>query len=443
MTNIFSSAVKSSRSSNYRLFFHFVVPSILAFALSGVYAIVDGFFVGNSIGDIGISTINVAYPIVALILAVGTGIGMGGAVYFSIFRAEGKPKEAREFVAGTLWLLLASSVIMTALALIFATPLLKLLGAQGELLSLGEKYIFVMALGSVLQIVGTGLIPMIRNNNGAIFAMITMCSGFLTNIFLDYLFVWVFNGGVTGAAWATIIGEGVAMIGGIGYLLYKKQITFSISWKAMKRVTKSIARIGLAPFGLALTPNFSLILINRFSASYGGEEAIAVYACVSYILTIVYLVLQGVGDGLQPLMSQFYGAGKKEDLGQANRFAYLFALLLSLLSIVLLYVFRGNIGVIFGASATVTQEVADTLIIFLIAIPFIAINRVTTASFYATEKSTFAYLLTYIEPAAMLVLMLILPPLFGGQMMIWWSATCARILSAVLAIILKCFARKN
>lgn len=116
---------------------------------------------------------------------------------------------------------------------------------------------------------------------------------------------------------------------------------------------------------------------------------------------------------------------------------------MSLLSIVLLYVFRGNIGVIFGASATVTQEVADTLIIFLIAIPFIAINRVTTASFYATEKSTFAYLLTYIEPAAMLVLMLILPPLFGGQMMIWWSATCARILSAVLAIILKCFARKN
>ena len=208
-------------------------------------------------------------------------------------------------------------------------------------------------------------------------------------------------------------------------------------------MTKSIVRIGLAPFGLALTPNFSLILINRFSASYGGEEAIAVYACVSYILTIVYLVLQGVGDGLQPLMSQFYGAGKKEDLGQANRFAYLFALLLSLLSIVLLYVFRGNIGVIFGASATVTQEVADTLIIFLIAIPFIAINRVTTASFYATEKSTFAYLLTYIEPAAMLVLMLILPPLFGGQMMIWWSATCARILSAVLAIILKCFARKN
>ena len=308
MTDICTSAGKRSRSSNYKLFFSFVIPSILAFALSGVYAIVDGFFVGNSVGDIGISTINVAYPIIALILAVGTGIGMGGAVYFSIFQAEGKPKEAGEFVAGTLWLLLAASIVMTALVLLLATPLLKLLGAQGDLLTLGQDYIYIMALGSVLQLFGSGLIPLIRNNGGAIFAMITMCSGFLTNIILDYLFVWVFHLGVSGAAWATIIGEGVAMAGGVGYLLYKKQMHFAISREAMKRVTKSIVRIGLAPFGLALTPNFSLILINRFSASYGGEPAIAVYACVSYILTIVYLVLQGVGDGIQPLMSQFYGS---------------------------------------------------------------------------------------------------------------------------------------
>ena len=429
-------AGRSSRFANDTLFLRFVIPSILAFVLSGVYAIVDGFFVGNSVGDNGISAINIAFPIIALIQSSGTGIGMGGAVYFSIFRAEGKPKKAREFVAGTLWLLVAASAIMTVFVLLFATPLLKLLGARGELLAMGEQYIFIMALGSVLQIFGTGLVPLIRNNGGAIFAMVTMCAGFFTNIVFDYLFVWIFNGGVSGAAWATIIGQGVAMAGGIGYLLYKKQLTFAISWQSMKQVIKPIIRIGLAPFGLALTPNFSLILINRFSASYGGDPAIAVYACVSYILTIVYLVLQGVGDGIQPLMSQFYGAGKKEDLSHANRFAYLFALLLSFLSIVLLYVFRGSIGVIFGASAAVTQEVADTLIIFLVAIPFIAINRVTTASFYATEKSTSAYLLTYIEPAAMLVLMLILPPLFGGQIMIWWSATCARILSAVLALIL-------
>lgn len=78
--------------SDLRTFMNYVIPSVLSFALSGVYAIVDGFFVGNTMGDIGLSAINVAYPITAVILAVGTGIGMGGAVQYSISSAQNKPK---------------------------------------------------------------------------------------------------------------------------------------------------------------------------------------------------------------------------------------------------------------------------------------------------------------------------------------------------------------
>lgn len=91
---------------NRREFFHFVIPSIIAFALSGVYAIVDGFFVGNTIGDAGLSAINIAYPITALLQAVGTGIGMGGAVCCAIRKAEGKEAEAKAFIAANWWLLL-------------------------------------------------------------------------------------------------------------------------------------------------------------------------------------------------------------------------------------------------------------------------------------------------------------------------------------------------
>lgn len=96
-----------------RAFFQFVIPSVLSFALSGVYAIVDGFFIGNSIGDIGISAINMAYPIVAVIQSLGTGIGMGGAIYYSINRAEKKESQAREFTAGALWVLMIASVLLT------------------------------------------------------------------------------------------------------------------------------------------------------------------------------------------------------------------------------------------------------------------------------------------------------------------------------------------
>ena len=100
-----------------KLFFKYVFPSILSFALSGVYAIVDGFFVGNSLGDVGLSAVNIAYPIVAFIQAVGTGIGMGGAIYYSINKAEKKEKEARMFTAGANWLMIAFSVILTVAVL--------------------------------------------------------------------------------------------------------------------------------------------------------------------------------------------------------------------------------------------------------------------------------------------------------------------------------------
>ena len=419
-----------------KTFFKYVFPSILSFALSGVYAIVDGFFVGNSLGDIGLSAVNIAYPIVAFIQAVGTGLGMGGAIY-SIYRAEKKEHEARMFTAGALWLMLISSVILTVLVLLCCNPILQLLGATGNMLALAEEYIVIVTVGTALQIFGTGLVPLIRNLGGSFYAMIAMIAGFITNIILDYLFVWVWGQGVAGAAIATVIGQGVTMLIALVYILRKKQFTLKIPISKAGTVSASILKIGVAPFGLAMSPNISSIIINRFSASYGGEPAIATYACIAYMICIIYLVFQGVGDGSQPLISQYYGERDFTRLKSIRRLAYSFAMLLAIIGCIIMYLTRGSLGLLFGASNEVNTEVAKIIPIFLVSVPFVAIVRVTTASFYASEKSALSYVLTFIEPILMLTLMLILPPLFGGQIMIWWSTVIARILSAILALILK------
>jgi putative MATE family efflux protein len=420
-----------------KTFFKYVFPSILSFALSGVYAIVDGFFVGNSLGDIGLSAVNIAYPIVAFIQAVGTGLGMGGAIYYSIYRAEKKEHEARMFTAGALWLMLISSVILTVLVLLCCNPILQLLGATGNMLALAEEYIVIVTVGTALQIFGTGLVPLIRNLGGSFYAMIAMIAGFITNIILDYLFVWVWGQGVAGAAIATVIGQGVTMLIALVYILRKKQFTLKIPISKAGTVSASILKIGVAPFGLAMSPNISSIIINRFSASYGGEPAIATYACIAYMICIIYLVFQGVGDGSQPLISQYYGERDFTRLKSIRRLAYSFAMLLAIIGCIIMYLTRGSLGLLFGASNEVNTEVAKIIPIFLVSVPFVAIVRVTTASFYASEKSALSYVLTFIEPILMLTLMLILPPLFGGQIMIWWSTVIARILSAILALILK------
>lgn len=420
-----------------RNFFRYVIPAVLSFALSGVYAIVDGFFVGNSIGDLGLSTINVAYPIVAVIQSLGTGIGMGGAVCYSIHKAEKKETEAKEAAAGALWLLILSSLILTFSILLWNPFLLRMLGAEGQLLLLGEKYITVIALGAALQVMGTGLVPFIRNHGNSFYAMISMTAGFITNIILDYLFVWVLEQGVTGAAWATIIGQGVTMLTALVYLLHQKQFTLYLPIADMRAVSAAIVKIGIAPFGLAMAPNISLMIINRFSILYGGEKAIAVYACIAYIICIIYLILQGVGDGSQPLLSLYYGEKNFSRMKRIRKSAYGFSLFLSLISCIVIYLTREHLGVLFGASKEVTMETAKVIPIFLVSIPFAAVSRITTASFYAAKKSAFSYILTFTEPLFMSAFMLILPPLLGGQIMIWWSTVFAGILSALLALFLK------
>lgn len=420
-----------------KLFFHYVIPSVLSFALSGIYAIVDGFFVGNSIGDSGLSAINIAYPIVAVLQALGTGIGMGGAIYYSISMAQEKEQKARGFIAGSLWLLLLTGVSLTVVIYLLATPLLGLLGARGELLALGETYIAIIALGAVPQIFGTGLVPFIRNHGGPCYAMTAMGAGFITNIFLDYRFVWVRELGIGGAAWATVIGQGVTMAIAFAYLLREKQFTMKISLEEAVHAARAVVKIGIAPFGLAMTPNLTLVIVNRFSMAYGGEKAVAVYACIAYILCIVYLMLQGVGDGSQPLMSRYHGEKKPDKLKGTQRAAYETALILSAGSGLLMFAARDGIGPLFGASEEVSREIWRILPIFLVALPFVAVNRITTACFYATEKDKVSYILTYIEPALMLVLMLLLPPFSGGQVMIWWSTVLAGVLAAVLSVGLK------
>ncbi|MEE8808064.1 MAG: MATE family efflux transporter [Lactimicrobium sp.] len=419
-----------------KLFFQYVIPSVIAFALSGVYAIVDGFFVGNKIGDAGLSAINVAYPIVALIQSAGTGIGLGGAVHYTISKAEQREDKARAYLSVTWRMLLICSFILTILVCSTSRILLSLMGADGQIASYGSQYLFVIGLGSYLQVFGTGLIPIIRNDGGSFWAMVSMGLGFITNIILDDLLVMVIPMGMTGAAIATIIGQGVTMAAALIYTFRRKLVILKTKKKQSAQIVTRILSTGLAPFGLAMTPNISLIITNRFSASYGGAQAIADFAVISYVTCVIYLILQGVGDGSQPLMSMYYGKKETDGLKAIQRMAYLFSLILAFVGCALIYAARYHIGTLFGSSPQVNADVAQIIRIFLISIPFDAITKVTTSSFYATEKNALSYILTFMEPVMMLILMAVLAPM-GGQNMIWWSAIIAKIISAMSALFLK------
>lgn len=417
---------------NRREFFICVIPSVLAFALSGVYAIVDGFFVGNSIGDVGLSTINIAYPVTALLQAAGTGIGMGGAVQYAIRAAQGKQKEQNAYFSGTLILLLISSLSIMLSAFFARRPILILLGAQGEVFELGEEYLFVISLGSIFQIFGTGVVPLIRNMGGSLYAMGSMAAGFAANIILDYFFVWVFPFGIKGAAAATVIGQAVTAAGGMLYFVWKRCPFLLPDINRKKTVYMTILKIAVSPFGITFSPMLTLMLMNRFAMRTGGTEAVACYACVAYVTTIVYMLLQGVGDGSQPLISQYYGRQDKEKMRHAGSMAYRMAAAVAAVSAVVLYFARKVAGSLFGASSAVNQEVAEALPFFLAGFLFLSYTRITTSVFYASEKSIQSYILVYAEAVFLFVFLLFLPDRMGISGL-WSSVLGAQIMTAILA----------
>lgn len=433
---IFIKQLDENSSRLPSLFFACVAPSVMAFALSGVYTVVDGFFVGNRLGDPGLAAIALAYPMAALIQAMGTGLGMAGAIRFAILDARGEEWERKQCLTAAMALLILVSVLVTAAGAAFLGPVLGVLGAEGDIFTLSEAYARVIVLGAGLQILGTGLVPFVRNMGGAAHAMAAMVTGFAANIVLDYALVWQAGMGMAGAAWATVMGQGMTVLLAAAFMVRRRVRLAFPKASAFFWNMKMILKVSFAPFGLTFSPNVTLIFMNKFLLIYGGDRQVSAYGCIAYITAVVYLLLQGVGDGSQPLFSRFYGEGDKMHLRGVRALAYGAGAAVAVVCMAGLFAARGQVGRLFGASAETGEDVALALIPFLLAFPMIAFLRITTSYFYATEKNLLAYVLIYAEPVLLVVVLAVLPP-FAGLGGVWLAVPLSQAAIFILGFFTK------
>ncbi|MBQ6582822.1 MAG: polysaccharide biosynthesis C-terminal domain-containing protein [Mogibacterium sp.] len=411
-------------------FYSYVIPTLLAQLLWGVYCVVDCFFIGNRLGDDGLAAIGLAYPIIGVLTSAGFGIGMGGSILRTIREAAGKKEQAADYDHVTVTMLVLTTGLFLLAVPFLLDPLLRAVGAEGQVFAYGRTYLRIMFFGSLFQLLGSGLPPLIRNHGSASVSMAVMVTGCLTNIVLDYVFIMRMDYGVSGAAWATVLGQALAAAGGAAFFLIRRIPVFR--WKLRLRTVLEILRTGISSFGISLCPSIGLFLMNLFLVAYGGMPAIAAYSIISYMTWVVYLVLQGTGDGCQPLLSASLGAGDAAGSRGYERLAYRFAMILAILSMAALYVTRNWMGPAFGASEEISGMVGHTMPILLLGFVPLAYARVTAASFYAAAESGSAAVLTYGEYIFLFLFLLILPRL-GGLEMVWWSLTVSQCAAAVLA----------
>lgn len=418
-------------------FFRYVLPSMLAMLLTGFYAIIDGFFVGRAVGDTGLAAINIAWPVAAFLLAVGTGVGAGGSVVMSTRFGEGNPEGSRRAYGNTLFTLLALSAVMTIVLFVSYRPILQFLGAEGALFSHAAEYTQIVVLGSTFQILGTGLVPLLRNKGKTISAMAAMITGLVTNIVLDALFIMGFGWGLFGAAFATVIAQ--AVVAALSFIFLFSRRDDRIRAKDLRPQGKTISRIakiGLSPFGMSFAPSIVIILANWQCLAYGGSVAVAAYSVLMYFYTSAQLLMQGVGEGAQPLFSYFNGAGDRKTVHSLLRRSVAVVLSLGAALCAAGIVFRETIPAIFGTSPEASALVSSALIVVSLAFPLTGVARLFSSFFYAVQKTAYSALIVYIDPLAVTPLFLFVLPLALGLAGIWLSVPAAQGVLVVITVLL-------
>lgn len=423
-------------------FFKTVIPSILAFAFLGVYELVDGFFIGQKMGDSGLASINIAYPIAMLIQAIGTGIGMGGAIRFSINRGSGNEAFAKKYIENTISLLGVLGIIATLVLFFSYHNILILFGASGELLYMSSSYIQVIILGAIFQILSAGLVPILRNLGKPTSAMLFMVCGFFSNIILDYLFIIVFPFGMMGASMATVAGQIITCILCILSVSRTNCLSPFRSYRLNINVIKEIITVGLSPFGLTISPNLVLIIMNRFIIDYGGTQSISAYSVTSYIISIVQLLFQGIGDGSQPLISIYLGNNNQKAASFILKMSYITAGCVATLSTTLIIIARAQIPQIFGASQGVSNIVGFILPILSIGLPISAFIRITISYFYSIEENILSYALVYGEPTLLFIILMIMTKVCGLEG-IWIANPLTQFILGIFGLTLLILRKKR
>ena len=424
-------------------FWQYALPSMLSQLLNSLFIIVDGFYIGQNMGDAGLAAINVAWPMVALMQAVSMAIGTGGAVLLAINTGRKDPESAQKAQNDALFLLAAASILF-GLGFYISYPwILPHLGANQELYPLAADYMKVVCIFSACQVMTTGLLPLLRGAGKTMEAMVLTVLGLLGNIYLDWLFIHRYHWGMAGAALATAISQGICGVPCLLILVLRKHPEVSL-WPLEPKRMLAIGYFGFSAFGLTISSSVLILMGNLQALRYGGTRGVAVYAILSYVLGSVIPLVSGVGEGIQPLLGNAFGAYDWKAIAALRKKGLLLATATSLLCSFACWGFRKELPVLFGASPEAAAEGMNAMWTIAAAFPLMAVVRFSCSYFCALGMPGASSILAYGEPLAAQPLFLYLLPVFFGLDGVWLSYPAAMILmTSAVAVLLTGHRKKH
>lgn len=427
-----------------KLLFQFALPSIIAMLVSSLYNIVDQFFIGRSIGELGNAATNISFPLTITCTAIALFFGIGGSASFNIAMGQGRKKEAAYYMGNAAVMLITVGVCLTIVTQLFLTPLLRFFGSPDDVLPYAQTYTRIVSFGFPFLILTTGGGHLIRADGRPRISMLCNLTGAIINTFLDALFVFGLHLGMAGAATATVIGQVVSGSMAVWFLAHCRTVHLTRdNLRPRAKTVKRVMSLGIAPGTNQLAMMVVQIVMNKSLKYYG---ALSIYgesiplACVGIITKVNQVFMAfiiGISQGMQPITSFNTGA---EQYGRVKK-AYLCAaracLIISVIAFLLFQLCPRQIISLFGEGSEEYYTFAENYFRIYLFFTFLNFLQPITTNFLSSVgkplQGTFMSLTRQIIFLLPLILIL---PVFLGIDGIMYAGPIADLVAAVLAIIL-------
>lgn len=422
----------------------FAVPSIVAMLVGSLYNIVDQFFIGQKIGELGNAATNIAFPLSTCCIAIALLFGIGGAAAFNLAMGEGKRKEAVDYMGNATSMVFICGTLLAVISEIFLRPLLLFFGSPAEVLPYAEEYVRVTAIGFPMLIFTSTGGHLIRADGRPRISMICSLIGAIINTFLDALFVFGFNWGMFGAAFATIIGQYASGLLSLWFLLHAQTVKLTAENFIPRAAGVSrIVSLGFAPSINQISMTIVQIVLNNSLRYYGGLSSygssipIACVGIISKVNMVFMSFVIGLSQGMQPIVSFNYGAKKYARVREGYLKAIRTGAVFAITAFLLFQIFPRQIMSIFGEGSP--EYFAFGISYFRIYLLFTCVNFLQPISsnfFTAIGKPKRGTFLSLTRQIIFLLPLILLFPLFLGIDGILYAGPCADLAAALVSGIL-------
>ena len=400
----------------------------------------DRIYIGHisGVGAAALTGVGLTFPIITLISAFSAFVGTGGAPLASIWMGKNDKKHAEKILGTGVFMLLCFSVVLMVLFLIFQRPLLYAFGASDATIGYAMEYLTIYLLGTVFVEIALGLNPFIIAQGRSTTAMMSIVIGAVINIVLDPVFIFVFHMGVKGAAIATVISQALSAAWNVKALVDKKAVLKIIPSciRPELRVMGQIFSLGISPFIMRSTESLISIVLNHQLQKFGGDLYVGSLTIMQSVMQLFSAPLNGYTQGVQPIVSYNFGAGKFDRVKTTYRYMIAGSFLISFLTAASAMIFPEFYAMMFTNEQELITLTGKVMPIFMTGMLIFGLQNGIQPTFLGLGQAKISLFIALLRKVILLVPLALIFPNFFGVMGVYYAEPVADIISALTASIL-------